>query len=93
MGLKFDQICIDPADTTKLGQWWSEELGWPNDVDHDGDVVLHSPASSGRTGCFLRVTDRRIVKNRIHFDFVPDDQQPEVNRLLAMCPAHRHRPG
>jgi len=33
---------------------------------------------------FLRVTGRRIVKNRIHFDFVPDDQQAEVNRLLGM---------
>ena len=84
MGLRFDEICIDAADSTKLGRWWSEVLGWPNDVDQDRDVVLHPPAGSGPDWLFLRVPDKRIVKNRIHFDFVPDDQQVEVNRLLRM---------
>jgi Glyoxalase-like domain len=84
MGLKFDQICIDAADPTTLGAWWSEVLGWAKDIDDDGDVVLHPPASSGPEWLFLRVRDRRIVKNRIHFDFVPDNQRAEVDRLLRM---------
>ncbi|MDT5138540.1 MAG: hypothetical protein QOD58_2802 [Mycobacterium sp.] len=33
---------------------------------------------------FLRVADERIVKNRIHFDFKPDDQEAEVKRLLML---------
>jgi hypothetical protein len=37
---------------------------------------------------FLRVGDKRIVKNRIHFDFVPDDQQAEVQRLLQLGARH-----
>jgi Glyoxalase-like domain len=84
MGLKFDQICIDATDPTKLGTWWSQALGWPKDVDEDGEVVLHPPSGSGPEWIFLRVGDKRIVKNRIHFDFVPDDQSAEVDRLLRM---------
>ena len=30
---------------------------------------------------FLRVDDRRLVKNRLHLDFRPDDQMSEVARL------------
>ena len=37
---------------------------------------------------FVRVDDRRIVKNRIHFDFRPDDQRAEVERLVKMGARH-----
>ena len=30
MGLRFDEICIDAANPTALGQWWSRALGWPH---------------------------------------------------------------
>ena len=88
MGLRFDEICIDAADPLILGRWWSEVLGWPQDVDEDGDVVLHAPPGAGPNWLFLGVPDRRIVKNRIHFDFRPDDQHGEVQRLLRMGARH-----
>ena len=84
MALTFDEICIDAADPTALGTWWSQALGWPQDVDEEGDVRLTAPPGSGPNWMFLRVGDRRNVKNRIHFDFVPDDQRTEVERLLKM---------
>lgn len=88
MGLTFSEICIDSQDATALGAWWSMVLGWPHDVDDDGDVVLHPPDGSGPDWLFLRVEDKRSVKNRMHFDFTPDDQQSEVDRLLSLG-AHR----
>ena len=88
MGLMFEEICIDAGDPTSLGTWWSEALGWPHDVDEDGDVVLRAPADAGPNWLFLRVDDRRIVKNRIHFDFRPDDQRAEVDRLLKLGARH-----
>jgi hypothetical protein len=87
MGLRFTEICIDAADPTALGTWWSEALGWPKDIDDDGDVVLNPPGG-GADWLFLRVDDSRIVKNRIHFDFRPDDQQAEVDRLLELGARH-----
>lgn len=88
MALKFDEICIDAHDATGLGRWWSEVLGWPHDVDDDGDVVLRAPAGAGPNWLFLATPDDKVVKNRIHFDFRPDDQQAEVKRVIAMGARH-----
>ena len=88
MGLKFDEICIDAADATALGAWWSRVLGWTQDVDSDGDVVLHAPPDAGPNWLFLAVPDGKVVKNRIHFDFHPDDQQAEVDRLISLGARH-----
>lgn len=84
MGLRFREICIDAHDATALGGWWSKVLGWPQDVDDDGEVVLHAPPGAGPNRLFLSVPDDKVVKNRIHFDFRPDDQDSEVNRVISL---------
>ena len=63
-------------------------LGWPQDVDDDGDVVLHAPPGAGPNWIFLAVPDEKVVKNRIHFDFRPDDQQAEVDRVIGLGARH-----
>jgi predicted enzyme related to lactoylglutathione lyase len=88
MALKFDEICIDAHDATSLGAWWSKVLGWRSDVDDDGDVVLHAPAGAGPNWLFVAVPDDKVVKNRIHFDFRPEDQQAEVQRVIALGARH-----
>jgi predicted enzyme related to lactoylglutathione lyase len=84
MTLTFDEICIDAHDPKALGAWWSTVLGWPTHVDNDGDVVLEAPAGAGPNWLFLAVPDDKVVKNRIHLDFRPDDQQAEVKRLIEL---------
>jgi hypothetical protein len=37
---------------------------------------------------FVLVRDTKTVKNRLHLDFRPDDQNSEVNRLLAHGARH-----
>jgi hypothetical protein len=69
MGLKFNEISINAENPTALGVWWAKVLGWQYDVDPDGDVFLYPPA--GLKWSFLRVPDKRVVENRIHFDFRP----------------------
>ena len=84
MGLRFDEICIDARDATALGRWWAQVLDWPHDVDEDGDVRLHPPPGAGVNWIFIAVPDEKVVKNRIHLDFRPDDQQAEVDRVLTL---------
>jgi hypothetical protein len=48
----------------------------------DGDIALRAPA--GPDWVFLAVPNDKVVKNRIHFDFTPDDQQAEVDRLIGL---------
>ena len=84
MALRCTEICIDTVDIQALGQWWSRVLDWPAEETPDGDVVLRAPAGAGPDWLFLAVPEGKSVKNRIHFDFTPDDQDAEVNRLIAL---------
>ena len=86
MGLRLSQVCVDATDVDALARWWSEVLGWPSETDEDGDVCLRSP--TGPDWLFLEVPDRKVVKNRIHFDLTPDDQGTEVARLIALGARH-----
>ncbi|MDX1892613.1 VOC family protein [Mycolicibacterium sp. 050158] len=86
MSLSFTEICIDATDIDALARWWAEVLGWPKEPTDDGDVILRAPA--GPDWLFLAVPEGKAVKNRIHFDFTPDDQQAEVDRLVALGARH-----
>lgn len=88
MGLRFTEVCVDAADPRALGAWWARVLGWPHEVDDDGDVRLRAPDGAGPDWLFLAVPDDKVVKNRIHFDFTPADQQAEVDRLVGLGARH-----
>lgn len=82
-GLRFTEICIDAHDTGALAAWWSQVLGWPiESTEDEGDWRLRAPV--GPDLMFLPVPEAKTVKNRLHFDFTPDDQQAEVDRLIAL---------
>lgn len=88
MTLTYSEICIDARDPQALGTWWSRVLGWPHQVDADGDVVLTAPPGAGPDWLFLAVPDDKVVKNRLHFDFTPDDQDAEVQRVVGLGARH-----
>jgi hypothetical protein len=88
MALTFDEMCIDAHDASALGAWWTRVLGRPWGIDADGDVVLHAPLGAGPNWLFIAVPDDKVVKNRIHLDFRPDDQQAEVDRVLGLGARH-----
>ena len=54
----------------------------------DGDVRLRPPPGAGPDWIFIAVTDEKVVKNRIHLDFRPDEQQAEVDRVIALGAKH-----
>ena len=88
MTLVFDEICVDAHDIHALASWWSRVTGWPAEDTDDGDVVLRAPAGQGPNWLFVRVPEGKTVKNRIHFDFRPDDQAAEVQRVVALGARH-----
>lgn len=84
MTLAWEQVVVDTQNPVELGQWWAEALGWDVVAQDEEGVELRDPRRSGPTVLFLLAPETKSVKNRLHLDFVPDDQSAEVSRLIDL---------
>jgi len=87
--LRWQCVCFDAADPRAVATFWREALGWRRTYDSDDEVVLEPPEGSPEDGVspdilFLKVPEGKTVKNRLHLDLRPVDQDAEVARLLAL---------
>ncbi len=87
--LRWQCVCIDTTDPRAAATFWQEALGWRRTLDRADEVVLEPPAGSPEEGVspdllFLRVPETKTVKNRLHLDLRPLDQDAEVARLEAL---------
>jgi hypothetical protein len=82
--LSWEEVVVDCRDPRSLGLWWREALGWVLVDDSDGVVEIAASPGAHPTLFFNAVPEGKTVKNRLHLDFVPDDQDAEVARLLAL---------
>ncbi|MYS24105.1 hypothetical protein GA0115240_160622 [Streptomyces sp. DvalAA-14] len=88
MALVWEQVVVDSADPVALGSWWCEALGWVvvNDSAEEYEI---RPAADRLPGLvFVAVADPKTVKDRLHLDFRPDDQDAEVTRFLGLGARH-----
>lgn len=92
MDIRIQCLCIDSAHPSKSADFWEAALGWRRTYDADSEVVLEPPEGSLEDGVapdllFLKVTEPKTVKNRLHLDLRPKDQAAEVARLeeLGAC--------
>jgi predicted enzyme related to lactoylglutathione lyase len=87
MTLKLQCITVDARNPKALAEFWAQALGWS--LGEDGDDIgwwiereLGDPKKTGFPDIlFLKVPDTKIVKNRLHLDLRPGDQDVEVARL------------
>jgi hypothetical protein len=100
MTSKLTELAIDCADPQRLAQFWCAVLGYEvRDTDADGVVTIGSPlVPEGKTRrgpvpptlTFAQVPEGKTVKNRLHLDLNPtdQDQDDEVRRVLALGACH-----
>jgi predicted enzyme related to lactoylglutathione lyase len=93
MALRMQCICVDSTDPAAIAGFWEQALGWRRTHEEADEIVLEPPAGSPEDGVspdllFLRVPEGKTVKNRLHIDLRPDDQDAEVARLEGLG-AHR----
>jgi hypothetical protein len=88
--LRLQNIGVDAHDPLAIAEFWRDALGWVITTDGDDDeVCLEAPPDSPFVGLvpdfvFVRVPEEKVVKNRLHLDLRPDDQDAEVARLIAL---------
>lgn len=89
MSLRIQSLCIDSTDPKIPADFWEKALGWRRTYEADDEIVLEPPAGSQADGVspdllFLKVPERKELKNRLHLDLRPEDQAAEVERLEGL---------
>jgi predicted enzyme related to lactoylglutathione lyase len=89
MDLRIQCLCVDARDPESVASFWEAALGWRRTSEDPDEVVLEPPAGSAEEGVvpdllFLRVPEVKTLKNRLHLDLRPVDQQKEVERLESL---------
>ena len=89
MAIRIQCLCVDTRDPAKIASFWQSALGWRRTSDEEDVVILEPPEGSPEDGIapdllFIKVPEEKIVKNRLHLDLRPADQQAEVTRLEAL---------
>ncbi|MET7932028.1 VOC family protein, partial [Streptomyces sp. NPDC005322] len=79
--MEWRHVIVHSADPVALGEWWAEVLGW---VAHSSDVEFAIRPAPDRLPELesVRLDEPKKTKSRLHLDFVPDDQDAEVARLV-----------
>jgi Glyoxalase-like domain len=84
VSLRWEEVVVDCRDFRTLGHWWSDALGWPIIAEGDDELEIQNPTGGNPTLLFANVPEPKSAKNRLHLDFVPDDQSAEVERLVGL---------
>ena len=87
MTLSLQCLTVDSHNPKAQAEFWAEVLGWS--IGEDGDEIgywiereLNDPNKIGFPDIlFLKVPDEKVIKNRLHLDLRPDNQEAEVARL------------
>ena len=87
--IRIQCLTIDCHDPKLLGEFWGEVLGWQVTHESEFEVVIEPPAGSPLQNVapdilFLKVPDKKVVKNRLHLDLRPDDRDAEVARIKKL---------
>ncbi|MGW6059533.1 VOC family protein [Streptomyces sp. NPDC055189] len=86
MPVSLHHIVIDAHDLPALARFWAGALGWRILSEREREVVIGPDVNAPVGICFMPVSDRKVVKNRLHLDLTApaEDRDAEIERLLAL---------
>jgi predicted enzyme related to lactoylglutathione lyase len=84
MPSRWEQIVVDSEDPARLARWWAEALGYQIVHEEPDEIEIRRGPEEMPGLLFTPVPDSKTVKNRLHIDLRPDDQESEVERLVDM---------
>lgn len=82
-------ITIDSKDPGSIAKFWEQVLGWKVTYSDDIGAMLENPVNleNGEKFppiLFYKNPDEMKVKNRLHFDIRPENQDEEVARIESL---------
>jgi hypothetical protein len=86
MACIFSELVIDSLEPERIARWWADVLDYRITEADEDEVEISGPAGSGPTLVFVRVPERKAVKNRLHIDVSATDreQEAELARLREL---------
>ncbi len=84
MGSRWYTLVVDATDPARLARWWAEVLDYRLLYEASDEVVISRDEKTYPGLIFVPVPEAKTVKNRLHIDLNPDDQEAEVERLVNM---------
>jgi predicted enzyme related to lactoylglutathione lyase len=89
VSLTFQCTVVDCNDPQRVGAFWAELLGMPLQSDkEDATECWLDFGPEGRDLLFGIVPEPKTIKNRLHLDLRPDNQEAEVARALSLGARH-----
>jgi hypothetical protein len=87
--IRIQCVVVDAHDCQLLARFWSAVLGWRVTYETEDEWVIEPPEGSPEADVvpdilFGKAPDEKVVKNRLHFDLRPKDQEAEVRRLVDL---------
>src|SRR5687768_6759944 len=87
MAIEIHTVSVDCRNAWELARFWAALLEWTVDDDNsegDDEVGVSPPADGQAPLLFIEVPEAKSIKNRLHLDLKPDDQEAEVRRAIAL---------
>jgi len=84
MSLRLFSIVVDSHDPKSLAEWWAQALDWKIVFEAPDEVVVARDENTDPALLFGQISESKTVKNRLHLDLAPDDQDAEVRRLVGL---------
>jgi catechol 2,3-dioxygenase-like lactoylglutathione lyase family enzyme len=86
--VRFYQVVIDCADPQALSAFWRGFTGFEVSQDGDDWSSIKAPDGRSRIG-FQKVPEGKVVKNRVHIDFVANDEEATALEIEAIGATRR----
>jgi predicted enzyme related to lactoylglutathione lyase len=85
MALVAEWLDIDANDPAALARFWAAALDYKLEPGDDpAEAAVIPKDGKGVQLLFLQVPEGKTIKNRLHLDLRPADQDAEVERLLGL---------
>ena len=83
--MRIGSVVVDCNDFDTMFEFWREALRYvPREPPEEGWGVLRDPDNRNVNVSLQKVPEKRVGKNRLHFDLYTDDHKAEIDRLLEL---------